>query len=122
MGVMGNEFIKEQKTLKTLYHATPKNNTFAIMREGIKAGIDGIVYFCETPENCLAYMRGYVIAHGFHEFATIPVKFTDEEFANMGKNIDNTAELPTAYAYEGDISADRVPHNLNKIPLWVMSL
>lgn len=108
--------------MKTLYHATPKNNIFSIMQEGIKAGIDGIVYFCETPENSLAYMRGYAVAYGCNEFAVIPVKFTDEEFANMGKNVDNSSELPTAYAYEGNIPADRVPHNLNEIPLWGMKL
>ena len=108
--------------MKTLYHATPKNNTFSIMREGSKAGIDGIVYFCETAEESLAYMRGYVAAYGCHKFATIPIKFTDEEVANMGKNIDNSSELPTAYAYEGDISADRIPHDLYKIPLWKMGL
>lgn len=106
--------------MKTLYHATPKDNTFSIMREGIKAGCDGVVYFCETPHDCLTYMGMYADVNQCYVYATIPVKFTDEEFANMGKNTDNSAKLPTAYAYEGNISADRIPHDLNEIPLWTI--
>ena len=61
--------------MKTLYHATPKNNTFSIMREGIKAGIDGIVYFCETAEESLAYIY---LFNSFYEY--LSVTFNDYVF------------------------------------------
>ena len=108
--------------MKTLYHGTPKKNAIPIMNEGIKAGVDGLIYFCETPQDCLVYMNLYAGVLNCHEFATIPIEFTEEEFANMGKNVDNSTELPTAYAFKGDIPADRVPHDLHKIPLFGVSL
>ncbi len=107
--------------MKTLYHATPKDNTISIMCEGIKAGFDGVIYFCETPDDCLTYMSLYADALQRYEYAVIPVEFSDEEFANMETNIDNSSKMPTAYAYMGNISADRVPHNLQEIPLFRLS-
>jgi hypothetical protein len=104
--------------MKTLYHATKKENVFPIMREGIRAGNDGYVYFCETPEECLDYVSLYARYLQCYEYAVIPVYFTDEEVENMGKNIDNSAGLPMAYAFKGSIAADRIPQDLNQISLW----
>ena len=109
---------------KILFHATPKENIFSIQQEGIKAGIDGVIYFCETPENCLTYMGLYMRMGKFknNQFAIVPIAFTEKEFSRMGVNIDNSAELPTAYAYSGDIAAERIPKDLNEIPLYKISI
>lgn len=47
--------------MKTYYHATPFKNLIEILDKGIECrNIEGIVYMCETAQDCLkfAYMRG----------------------------------------------------------------
>lgn len=100
----------------TLYHATPKDNVFPIMREGLKAGPDGYVYFCKTENDALKY--NFFYDNSKHEVAVIPIKFTEEEFSKMELNIDNAPDYtPDAYAYEGSIPASRIPF-LSEIPLY----
>ena len=47
--------------MKTYYHATPFKNLIEILDKGIECrNIEGIVYMCETAQDCLkfAYMHG----------------------------------------------------------------
>ena len=41
---------------KLLYHASLKSNDISILNEGILASIDGCVYCCEKPEDCLKFI------------------------------------------------------------------
>ena len=47
-----------------LYHATPLDNLGSILVHGLKRGIDGVVYGCEDPKDCLkfAYYHGVLDA------------------------------------------------------------
>lgn len=110
----------QTKETITLYHGTEPVNVFRIMKEGIKAGEDGYIYFCKTMNDCCQYSLLY--NHGRkHEVAIIPVEFSMQEFKEMGVNIDNAQGItPDAYAYNGDIPASRVPHSLNEIPKKVV--
>lgn len=106
--------------MKTLYHATDKENVYTIISQGLKAGIQsgGVIYFCETINDALTYSLMYNPSKQFA--AVIPVEFTDDEFNAMEKNFDNDAgSTPDAFAYFADIvPSERIPHNLNDIPLY----
>lgn len=41
---------------KYLYHATDKRNEEKIMNEGLLPGIDGGVYFADSPDNALKFI------------------------------------------------------------------
>lgn len=102
----------------TLYHATKKANVFSIIKEGLKAGVDNMVYFCKTEEDALRYVFMYDKTR--HEVAVIPVKFSKEEFLKMELNYDNApGDTPDAYAHEGSIPASRIP-TLLEIKLYVI--
>lgn len=51
------------KELRTLYHATPLSNLGSICCDGIKPGIDGIVYFCDSALDSLKF----AMVHGVKE-------------------------------------------------------
>lgn len=42
--------------MKKYYHATPSKNLLSIIREGIKAGCDGVVYLAKTKEDALKFV------------------------------------------------------------------
>lgn len=99
--------------LKTYYHATPKKNTFSILRKGLKSGFDGVVYLSDTVDGAMEFMR---IRQQPGLFAVIPVYLDDSEVKES--NDHNRALLNVnAFYYEGNISADRLEHNLDNIPL-----
>lgn len=59
------------------YHATDIKNTRSILEDGIKPGYDGVVYLCETPEDCLKFM----LVRGYHEAAVFEVDLDESEVA-----------------------------------------
>ena len=98
----------------TLYHATKKNNVFPIMREGLKAGTDGAVYFSDTPENALKFM---VVGNTEREeYAVIPVEFETDDIEESHDH-DESFFKCKAWAYNGDIPKERIPM-LKDIPLF----
>lgn len=53
---------KKTKT-KTYYHATEYENLYKCMRDGIKAGPDGLVYMCEKEEECVRFLFIRGVSH-----------------------------------------------------------
>lgn len=42
--------------MRKMYHATKYSNLYSIMDQGLKPGIDGIVYLAETREDALKFI------------------------------------------------------------------
>lgn len=101
------------KNIITLWHSTEKQNILKIMgeKQGLRRGVDGYIYFCESPADCLQYAYMYHVNDDTPgEYAVIPVKFTQDEFDAMKLNFDNNPDYtPDAYAYDKDVPADKLP-------------
>lgn len=99
--------------MKTFYHATPKDNLFKIMKEGIKADFMGYVYLCEKPVDCMKFMKRY----GKGEYAVIPLEL-DENDVMISTDHDEAYYGCKAYTYSGNIEPDAIPHKLDDILLY----
>lgn len=88
------------------YHATPKENVFSIIREGIHASFDG-VYLCKAAEDCLMFFLIYP-DHAGKEIAVIPIDLDDEKII---ESYDHNKEfIPCdAFIYPEDIPATKIP-------------
>lgn len=113
-----NEVLERNGNKVVLYHATAKHNVFSIMREGLKPGIDGLVYFCANV-NAACW---YAMIYNVDPVAIIRVEFTPEEMEGVKINPDNNPDVtPLALGYEGSISKEKVPQHLWEIPLYTFT-
>lgn len=99
--------------MKTYYHATRKKNTFKIIDEGLKAGWDGVVYLSDTVDGALEFME---IRQQPGLFAVIPV-YLDESTVEESHDHNRAFIKANGYIHVGDIPAEYVEQDLNKIPL-----
>lgn len=62
------------------YHATPFNNLNSILEQGLHRSIDGVVYLCEKPEDCLKFAGVHLIQHVLLCEVNIPASWVVETF------------------------------------------
>ena len=98
------------------YHATPKENIFSIMKEGIKIGWDGCIYLCKSPTDCLLFFISNPLNKG-KRFAVIPIDLDPEQ---VKESYDHNKEFIKcdAYFYDKPIPAEKIPKNLDDILLY----
>lgn len=59
---------------RVLYHATPYSNLGSVLCDGLKANnLEGVVYLCETPQECLRFM----FVRGVFDVLTVAVTLPD---------------------------------------------
>lgn len=114
----------ENKT-KTYYHYTLKENVYGIIKDGLKPGEDGLIYLCESIDDCMKFVKfrrqihTLITGSPFLEIAFIPVELdpTDvEESHDHNKDMIRCK----AYTYDKTIPAEKIPF-LDKIPLYTIS-
>lgn len=96
------------------YHATKKDNVFSIIRDGLKAGIDGCVYLSDTINGALEFMQ---IRGQSGIFAVIPV-YLDKSEVTEGTDHNKTLIVGNSFIHEGDIPKSRIETSLSNIPLF----
>ena len=101
-----------------LYHGTPKKNVFSIMKEGLKEGIDGGVYLCETIEDALQFMALKRYQTGETIFAVIPVYLDENDKVYAAEDHNSRIIKVKAYYHDGSIPAEKVEQDLSNIPLY----
>ena len=104
----------------TYYHATPKRNVFAIMREGIKPSpLEECVYLCDTEQGALQFM---VVkrALGITEYAVIPVELEEDTVEPSTDHDPRYFNGAKAFIHKGAIPSELVPSELDKIKLYVL--
>ncbi len=103
------------------YHATPKENIFSILKNGIHASFDGLyegVYLCKSPEECLMFFTIWPNSAG-KEIAVIPLDL-DESKIIKGTDHDKRYIPCDSFMYLEDIPANKIPP-LNEILLYKIS-
>ena len=96
------------------YHATKKDNVFSIIKEGLKAGIDGCVYLSDTIDGALEFMQ---IRGQEGMFAVIPVYLDKNEVAE-GTDHNKNFFTGNSFIHEGDIPKSKIEAKLENIPLF----
>ena len=113
-----NDVLERNENKIVLYHATAKHNVFSIMSEGLKPGVDGLVYFCANVDDAC----WYAMIHNVDPVAIIRVELTPEEMDGTKINPDNNPDVtPLALGYEGSIPKEKIPQHLWEIPLYTFS-
>lgn len=114
----------ENKT-KTYYHYTLKNNVMGIIKNGLKPGYDGLIYLCESIDDCNKFIKAnrelLQLASGSSvlEIAYIPVEL-DPADVEEGHDHNKDFIRCKAYTYDKAIPAEKIPF-LDKIPLYTIS-
>lgn len=114
----------ENKT-KTYYHYTLKNNVMGIIKNGLKPGYDGLIYLCESIDDCNKFIKAnkelLQLASGSSvlEIAYIPVELDPADVEESHDHNENLIRCK-AYTYDKVISAEKIPF-LDKIPLYTIS-
>ena len=100
--------------MKTYYYGTLKENTFGIMRDGIKADSDGRVYLSDVTTGALsmAAINTQDKPNTKRMFAVIPVYMNDSDV------VKESMSKPVKFYHEGDIAPDKVEQDLQKIGLF----
>ena len=114
----------ENKT-KTYYHYTLKDNVYGIIKDGLKPGDDGLIYLCESIDDCNKFIKAnrqlLQLASGSSvlEIAYIPVELDP---ADVEESHDHNKDFIrcNAYTYDKTIPAEKIPF-LDKIPLYTIS-
>lgn len=96
--------------MKKYYHATPSKNLLSIMRDGIKAGCDGVVYLAETREDALKF----ICIRCFEDIVIFEVKLPEDK---VYETFDHSQQFfkCKAYGYAGNIS-EKAIQNIWKYP------
>lgn len=98
----------------TYYHATPRENVFDIIRDGLKTGADGFIYLCETPMECLEFFKWRAAPR--LELAVIPIELDP---ATVSESFDHNSKFIKARAFtvDYDIPRELIPM-LDKIQVY----
>lgn len=88
---------------KTYYHATPYENLYSILDEGILAGPDGLVYLTDSPENAIKFLAIRLI----EDVAVIQVDLEEDQVEESFDHNEVFFDCK-AYFHEGDINPDNI--------------
>ena len=101
--------------MKKYFYGTAKENTFGIMRDGIKADADGRVYLADSTIRALAIaaISSQHKSNAKKEFSVIPVYLNDSDVVK-----EDASKDVFKFYYEGDISPDKVEQDLQKVGLY----
>lgn len=114
----------ENKT-KTYYHYTLKDNVYGIIKDGLKPGEDGLIYLCESIDDCNTFIKAnrelLQLASGSNvlEIAYIPVELDPADVEESHDHNKNFIRC-NAYIYDKPIPREKIPF-LDKIPLYTIS-
>lgn len=99
--------------MRTLYHATTKENAMKIIASRcIKTGMDGLVYMADSPENAIKFVMPRFRAMGKKEFTitVIPVTLKKDDESKVIETHDHNEEIfkCKSYGYEGIVPAEKI--------------
>lgn len=82
----------------TYYHATPYENLASIVVDGIKSGMEGIVYLTKERDDALKFL----VIRGCHDILTVEVLIDSEK---VEETFDHSLQFfkCKAFGYKGDI-------------------
>ena len=92
--------------MRYLYHSTPYENLYKILDKGLLPGRDGLIYLCETPQNC----NKFLIIRGFVKLLTVRVKVPKKLENTIIETFDHSEEFFKCRAF-----ASRIPIPLDRI-------
>lgn len=89
--------------LETYYHATPYENSFSIIANGIKANYEGIVYLTKEMDDAIKF----VAVRGCRDILIIEVSVDDEK---VEETFDHSYSFfkCKAFGYNGDINVREI--------------
>lgn len=94
--------------MTTYYHATPAENYFSIIADGIQPGMDGLVHMTTSPEKAVTFVRLY------NRTAKIGVVAIHLEEGEAEPFWDGALSGDDHFVHDGAIAKDR----LSIIPQW----
>ncbi len=89
--------------LATYYHATPYENLESILENGIKRGVDGVVYLTEGRDEAMRFL----LIRGYRDILTVEVLIDSENVDEMFDHNPNFFKC-RAFGYKGDIKPDEL--------------
>lgn len=89
--------------LATYYHATPYENLESILENGIKRGVDGVVYLTKGQYEAMRFL----LIRGYRDILTIEVLIDSENVDEMFDHNPNFFKC-RAFGYNGDIKPDEL--------------
>jgi RNA:NAD 2'-phosphotransferase (TPT1/KptA family) len=90
--------------MATYYHATPAENYFDILKEGISPGIDGLVHLTTTPARAVSFVR---LNRQVKKIGVLVVNLDESAVEPFSDGLMSGAEH---YVYEGPITPDRLTY------------
>lgn len=87
--------------LTTYYHATPYENLISILNNGIKKGIDGVVYLTKNRDEAMRFL----LIRGCKDILTIEVLVDNERVVETFDHSQSFFKC-RAFGYEDDIKPD----------------
>lgn len=89
--------------LATYYHATPYENLESILENGIKRGVDGVVYLTEGRDEAMRFL----LIRGYRDILTVEVLIDSENVDEMFDHNPNFFKC-RAFGYKGDIKSNEL--------------
>lgn len=92
--------------MQYMYHATPMENLYSIMDEGIHPGTDGVVYMCEKPEDSAKFLAVRMI----REILVCKIKIYKKDEKLITETFDHSERFfkCRAFGYHGHISPEMI--------------
>lgn len=89
--------------MKKFYHATPYDNLWSILINGLKTGVDGVVYLAETREAALKF----ICVRCFDPILVIEIELDE---THVEESFDHSYEFfkEKAFVYSKSIPADKL--------------
>lgn len=93
----------------TYYHATPYENLASIVVDGIKSGMEGVVYLTKERDDALKFLA----IRGCHDILTVEVLIDSEK---VEETFDHSLQFfkCKAFGYKGDIKPCEM---INQMPI-----
>lgn len=109
---------KVDKSIRRMYHCTLIDNMYSIKTEGLKRGMDGVIYLTEKPEDAAKFLAARMIAPERMRIIEIHRRHFDEGFLEESTDHSERFFGCKAYMYGKDVPAKII----RKCNVYVMEL
>lgn len=92
--------------MQIYYHATTEDKAFRIIEEGIKPGVDNVVYMCTTAIDAAKFL----MVRGIHPIYVFKFKIYKKEEHLVSESFDHSEAYfkCKAYTFKGTIEPSRL--------------